>query len=433
MLRWASRMVMAALVTGMASAGPLDTIYDPADIGDLAERYERGWKDNFDNVFRPVLTTEEAARLGHVDFRMVQRVDQSEPFGFMAGGNVVIASAASLLFLEDIAMAYTWLDVKGYSVQPVADYLLMLRYWDEAAGRPPKPWDALCIPADAFDDADAADRARRAFDTAAVFVLLHEYGHVYHRHPGNQAVPAAVSRLNEAAADSFAFDLIVRVGDMPIGVPILFFTMAHLHENRADYGSEVEYQATLAARTHPISPERVQSLARHMSSWASTYEANSRPEARLSAVALGLELSQFGHLLGDPGVQRLAAGIGQTARPEDLGLRPRGRFLGGPCGIDVPDGAFSGRFVGQITAGNVGLDVDTVLRRQGDRVTGTYSFGAGFGRIDGRVSGNTLAYEWIMGDESGRGRLFLEGNEYRGNWGIGMADLGGGDLWLKAR
>ncbi len=64
---------------------------------------------------------------------------------------------------------------------------------------------------------------------------------------------------------------------------------------------------------------------------------------------------------------------------------------------------------------------------------GIYSFGAGFGRIDGEVSGDTLAYGWMMGDESGRGRILLEGNDYRGNWGIGMADLGGGDLWLKAR
>ncbi len=107
----------------------------------------------------------------------------------MAGGNVVIASAASLLFLEDIAMAYTWLDVKGYDAarqRLPPDAALLGR-----GGTAAEPWDALCISADAFDDPDVADRGRRAFDTAAVFVLLHEYGHVYHRHPGNQAVPAA--------------------------------------------------------------------------------------------------------------------------------------------------------------------------------------------------------------------------------------------------
>ena len=169
-----------------------------------------------------------------------------------------------------------------------------------------------------------------------------------------------------------------------------------------------------------------------MSTWASTYEANSRPEARLSALALALEISQFGHLLADPDVQRLAAGIGRTARPEDLGLRPPGRFLGVPCGIDLPHGAFSGRFVGQISAGSTALDVDTILMRNGDRVAGTYSFGAGFGRINGEVEGDTLVYDWIIGTDTGRGRIVLDGDKYRGTWGMGEGYLGAGEIGLTA-
>ncbi|HUF57407.1 MAG TPA: M48 family metalloprotease [Thermohalobaculum sp.] len=424
--------LLAVLLAGAAAAGPLDLLYDDDDLGDLAARYERGWKDNFDNVFLPILTPDEASRLAHVDFRMERRVEEAEPFGFMAGGDTVIASAASLLFLEDIAMAYTWLDRKGFSTRSVADYLLMLRYWPTEAGRPPKPGDALCMPADAFDDPEVADRARRAFDTAAVFILLHEYGHVHHRHPGNRAVPPAVSRVNESDADSFAFDLIARAGDMPIGVPILFFTMAHLHENRADYGSDADYRTTLAARTHPISPERVQSLARHMSAWASTYETNSRPEAQLSALSLALEISQFGHLLADPGAQRLAASIGQTARPEDLAPRPAGRFLAEPCGRAIQSGAFSGRLAGEITDGSTPLDVDVVLERSGDRVTGAYSFGAGFGRMEGEVAGNTLAYSWTLGSDHGQGQLILDGSTYRGSWDRSGAETGGGEIVLTS-
>jgi hypothetical protein len=234
-------LLFAAAFAGAASAGPLDALYDDADVVDLVSRYERGWTNNYQNVFLPALTADEKARLEGIRFRMEWRIDGVEPFGFMAGRGTVIASAASLRFLEDVAMAYTWLDRKGYSTQTVGDYLLMLRHW-EAAEVPPKPWDALCIPDDAFEDADVAGPARRAFDTAAVFVLLHEYGHVLYRHPGNRAVPPDVSRSNEEAADRFAFDQFVRVGDMPIGVPILFFTMAHLMENRAHYSSDADYQ-----------------------------------------------------------------------------------------------------------------------------------------------------------------------------------------------
>ena len=430
MARWLAGLV-ALLAAGAAAAGPLDDIYDAGDIGDLAARYERGWANNFDNVFRPILTPDEAARLDGVDFRMVERVDDSEPFGFMAGGGSVIASAASLMFLEDVAMAYTWLDAKGYSTQSLADYLLMLRYWPRAGGRPPKPLEALCIPADAFDDPEVADRTGRAFDTAAVFVLLHEYGHVHHGHPGNRAVPPAASRVNEAEADGFAFDLIARAGDMPIGVPILFFAMAHLHENRHDHASEEAYRESLAQRTHPISPERVQSLARHMNAWASTYEANAKPEARLSALALALEISQVGHLLADAGVQWLARTIGATVRPEDLAPRPLGRFLAAPCGSAIPGGAFSGRLVGEITDGTTPLDVDVVLARRGDRVTGSHSFGAGFGRMEGEVVDGVLDYGWSLGPDRGRGRIVLDGGGYRGSWGTGGAAAGGGEIVLR--
>ena len=135
---------MAALRPGRR--GPLDEIYDDSDLYDLQARYEEGWRDNYENAFVPVFTDEERSRLAGIDFRMELRVEDYEPFAFMAGGNTVIASAASLRFLEDIAMAYTWLDKKGYATQSVADYLLMLRYWPEDGGRPPKPWDAPLYP-----------------------------------------------------------------------------------------------------------------------------------------------------------------------------------------------------------------------------------------------------------------------------------------------
>src|SRR6185312_6624076 len=99
-----------------------------------------------DNLFSPLLNGDERARLAGVDFRVDLRVEEMEPFAYMAGGNTVIVSAASLHFLEDIVMAYTWLDEHGLSTQSLADYLLMLRYWNADKGRPPKPWTALCIP-----------------------------------------------------------------------------------------------------------------------------------------------------------------------------------------------------------------------------------------------------------------------------------------------
>jgi len=425
------RLLLLLAMTQSAAAQSLDALYDDSEIAGLASRYQSGWIDNYENVFLPAFSEEERAGLEGVQFDMVLRVPGDEPFGFSARGGTITVSAASLRFLEDVAMAYTWLDRKGYSTQSLGDYLLMLRYWNEPS-TPPKPWDALCIPDDAFSDEEVAEPARRAFTTAAAFVLLHEYGHAFYRHPGNRAVAPEVSRANEAAADSFAFDQIVRVGDMPVGVPILFFTMTNLMENRADFASEADYRSSLAARTHPVSPERLQSLARHMSEWASVYDSNARPGAPATALAIGIEISRFAHLLADPGVQALSSRVGRTARPEDLAPRPLGRFLAAPCREAPADMDFGGVLHGQITGGTTSFDVDVVLDRRGDAVTGSYSFGSGFGRLEGEVDGATLHYRWTLAPDEGTGTIMLgDDGAYQGSWGFDGSDAGGGVIRLN--
>jgi hypothetical protein len=419
-------------LTGTAAAGALDDIYDDTDLTSLAAAYQRGWNDNFENVFKPVLTADERARLGNVDFRIDLRVPDNEPFAFMAGGNTVIVSAASIRFLEDIVMAYTWLDTQGLSTQAVADYLLMLRYWDPARGRPPKPWDVLCVPENAFDLEPYGERARRVFNSAVVFALLHEYGHVFHGHPGNRAVAPEESRKNESEADRFALDMFARVGDVPLGVTILFFTMAHLHENQADFASDDLYRESLAARTHPVSPERVDKLSLYLSNNAQTFGQGLGGSA--AAMAVAIEVSQFSLLLGDRDIHQLSQWIGRSAEPQHLGPRARGRHLGLPCDAPAPGGqSFDGLFHGEITDGNTGLDVDTVLSRDGDRVTGSYSYGAGYGDIDGVVDGETLSYRWRLLSNEGAATLTYAGDGvYRGNWGVGNASTGGGDIRIRA-
>ena len=426
-------VVLAFLALASAAwAGPLDQIYDDADIADLAPLYQRGWTGNYEEVFKPVLTEDERAKLADVEFLMEQRVPNVEPFAFLAGGNTVVASAASLRFLEDIVMAHTWLEAQGLATQSVADYLLMLRNWDEAKGRPPKPWDVLCIPPDAFDQEPFGDRARRVFNSAAVFAFLHEYGHVLHGHPGNDGVTPDVSRANEAAADAFALDMFARVGDVPLGVTIMFFTMSHLQEVRSEFDTDELYMRTLAARTHPVSPERLLSLSRHLTDQAELY-GRQFAAGRLAALGVSLEVSNFALLLGDPGVQSLSARIGQTVEPQDLAPRAAGRHLAAPCDGRVASGeAFDGTLHGKMIGGTTEFDLDTVLVRDGDTVTGSYSYGAGFGRIEGAINGPTLDYRWSMPPDSGGATLTFEDGVYRGSWGYGLSSSDGGTIEVRA-
>ena len=169
-----------------------------------------------------------------------------------------------------------------------------------------------------------------------------------------------------------------------------------------------------------MSPDRLQSVARNLAANAQVYGKNLTTGGPAKAVAISLELSQFALLLADPGIQQLSAKFGETVTPEDLGPRARGRNLAAPCGQPASSGVpFAGTLHGQVTGGSTALDLDVVLKRDGDRVTGSYSYGGGFGRIDGVVAGDTLNYRWTLPPDSGAATLTLKDGVYRGTWGLG--------------
>jgi hypothetical protein len=130
-------------------------------------------------------------------------------------------------------------------------------------------------------------------------------------------------------------------------------------------------------------------------------------------------------VLSDPDIQRASARIAQSVIPDDLAPRPKGRHLAMPCGRRSSKEPFDGKLSGTVTGGRTPLDVDVVLSRQGDKVTGSYSFGVGFARLDGSVQGPTLKYRWSLAPENGEGQLTLQGDEYRGTWGSGSSS----DSW----
>lgn len=428
------RMLMAASCFAWAAASyaqtnPAAAIYDRAELEPLQPRYQRGWLGNYTDVFRPVMTNEERTRLDNVQFRVELSLPSQEPFGFAAAGDTVLVSTASLKFLDDLSVATAWLDLSGFTTQTVSDYLLMLRYWgrNQGAARPPRPLEALCIPDTALNDRRIEQRALRLFDGTAAFALLHEYGHAFRHHPGNLGVPAEVSRANEEAADQFGLDLLARVNEAPLGLSLLFLAMSQFYENRADFATEAEYHQALASRTHPVSPERLQRVARHIAGSGRGFTGNSRA----TALKVSLDISQLAVQLADLDVQRLAARIGRTVTPADLAPRRRGRQLAPPCRAPAPTGLpFDGTFRGSVTVGQTSLDVDAVLTQTGDRVTGSYSFGAGFARLKGTAAGTDLSYAWELPPDSGFGTMQLRNGAFAGSWGMGRAASGAGTVRL---
>ena len=143
---------------------------------------------------------------------------------------------------------------------------------------------------------------------------------------------------------------------------VFFSAAAQLAENRADYGSDADFQSALATRTHPLSPARLQSFARHLTASARSYAKGFRANGQGEALSVSLQISQFALLLADPGIQHLSATIGQTAVPADLAPRQKGRNLAPPCGSRPPNGLpFDGSFHGTAMIGTTAFDVDVFL------------------------------------------------------------------------
>ncbi len=432
----AFRRACFALALGCALAGParggvLDALYDDRELVDLQPRYERGWRSNYDTFFWPVFTAGERARFANVQLHFVPRVPGLEPFGFYTAGDQIVASTASLKFLFEIALAERWLNMNGFATSSVGDYLTMLRYWDANRGRPPKPLATLCIPPESSIDPKIVESAEQIFNDVAYFVLLHEYGHALYRHPGNLSVPPAESRAHEQAANSFALAIFARRESAPLGVPWFFFVTTQMLEFSPDAGS-MSQRALLAARTHPVSPDRLQAVAREIMAHADAYAKGFKPGARASPMTLALEISRLGFLLADPAVQQFSVRIGQTVSPVDLSPRPKGHNLSAPCNGRAPSGlAYDGTLRGKFVGGRTEFNVDMVLTQNGEAVSGSFSYGNGVGRISGTVKDAQLAYRWILGNESGVGVITARDNAYRGTWGYGTSVAGGGTLDLK--
>ena len=102
--------------------------------------------------------------------------------------------------------------------------------------------------------------------------------------------------------------------------------------------------------------------------------------------------------------------------------------------ISTASPPFDGVFDGRLRDAAAALPARTVLRRQGDRVTGVYSYGVGQGEISGIVEGDTLFFVWQSGGSRGRARIRTSpgGVEFEGTWGHGDASSGGG-MWTGAR
>jgi hypothetical protein len=406
------RMSLLAVLVGPAGATDFSGLYDAATMQYWQGRYTTSTNKIF-NLIRTHLKAEEARKLAGVrsiEYPILgEGVWKGEPLAFYSypDKSRVVFPVLSLKFLDDLCTAYAWLQVNGYVLDTVSEYAAMLRYKPFPDGKYPPPLRALHIPENALQDHKVDELSLDHFVTARAFLLAHELGHVY---SGRYAQSLAEARQIEQDADAFAADVMSRIQLPPLGMLVFFVT-------------DASFQGYPPRPTdHPLSGARIQALA-----------------SRMPDPDLATSLRVLGDVVDDPNTR---ASIAVTAKTtSESTLMPRRNRLqltaGGPVGATASAQPFQGRYVGQFVQ-NIEpkpLAMEMILVRQGNNVTGQFSFGLGNGIItNGTVTGSELRVSWQWAGRTGLGilRATPNGAGFSGTWGFGTSSAGAG-TWAGTR
>jgi hypothetical protein len=340
MTRYIMLLSVICLATSTAGANSFSYMYDMRHLQQEKPRYEQRLGDLY-RIIAPLLTAQERRDLAGVRIELPFIGAQSgTPLDFYTMGQVgratVFMPVFSLLFLEDLATAFAWLQRHDYSLETVEEYITMLRYKkasDFLGGRYPSPLKALHIPPDAMSNERVKTLALSLRNEAYAFILLHELGHVLYRHPGYDGVPRELARQHEAEADRFALTVLERADTIPMGVILWFMAQVNAMPSKGQLmaeklvKSDADWQVYLKTwATHPLTVERLSATALYLDAWARRVGSGNQRDV-LEFIAS--KLAYMAGELSDPDLQGCMAVVAHRADPATLVPRRIGATTGG--------------------------------------------------------------------------------------------------------
>ncbi len=431
--------VILTLPDGGLAAPDLSDLYPQTELAERQSRYGPNLQWNFENLVLGSLTPDERARLGQVRLATPLQAEgqmRGHPLAFYAGGHTVTMPILSVKFFDDLTLAWAFFWAKELSLEPVTDYLGMLKYRDprEIGGRFAPPLEALGVPPDIWkSDKVIDDVSQKALKSALVWVMAHELGHIYFRHQGYAGVSPVQARHNEAEADRFANTIMRRIGESPSGMAQFFMMMVHFDPNQTDFADVAAWEAYQAEEaTHPLTAARLNAIADDLERDPQEFAA-SDSDIRAGTervVYVAQQMRAIGGFLADPEVLR---SIKLKALATDPASLQRWNTAAAGAGTETPfAGRYRGSYIRRIGGGSEALDANLELNRQGDFVTGRFWFGLGEGQIVGLVQGGKLNYEWTWGDTFGTGQLVAgPAGGLSGAWGYADSSDDGGAWDVK--
>jgi hypothetical protein len=309
-------LVLCALWSPAAVAGP--KIYSDDQLASDRARYAEKLHFLLEKGLLDFMSGDERAEVeGVVLEHKLRGSDPLDVKSLIAGGTPVIrAPVESLKFIEDLSVVYAWRYQNNYSLEPIDEYLAMLKFGSFKEGQPLDPITALGVPPRIWErDQRVGDLSLRFRNTAWAFILAHELGHLKFRHSLTPAT-AAEKQKQEEAADEFAIDLLSRSNTIPMGMILWFQATAGFFPNRSDFASDTAYFNWMRTEaTHPVNGRRMQNLASIMQRQA---DAAADPNRADTLNYIATRLAAIGKIVEDPEMQSLLRRCAEKRRPEDL-------------------------------------------------------------------------------------------------------------------
>jgi len=307
------------LWTAKAVAGP--EIYTNAELDAKKQRYAQKFAFLLEKGLEDFMTPEERKALAGVVVTHPPRGagPLSVKSAVVEGTPMVRAPVMSLRFIEDLSVAYAWRHTHGYSLEPIDEYVAMLKYrpaGDFAGGGESGPMKALGVPPKIWEREPKVDELSLRFRNEAwAFILAHELGHLRYGHTESDVSPAEIQRQEEAA-DAFAVDLLGRSDTIPMGMILWFQATAGYMPNRSDFADEAAYVRWVRKEAqHPVNGRRMKNLAAAMQRQARTAAGRNRSDV-LEFIAIRLDT--IGGIVEDPEMQSYLRRCATVRRLDDL-------------------------------------------------------------------------------------------------------------------
>lgn len=259
----------------------------------------------FEDVARYLLDN-ELATLRRV--QLWQPWDRTvDPFEFSANPatGVMLVPTLSVKFFDDLSIATAWFERFGCNKEAVFDYVASLDFSERDL---PGPLTALAVPDEAYKlDNFVDDVSQKTLKSGLVFIMLHELGHIHHRHRPYSEITAAEAQAQEAEADRFALRVLRRMRLPPMGVTLWF--MAASMRDPLVPGSP--------RQTHPLTSSRLQAIAQDLRTRPDDFiEPANRGRITADTIrSVAQDIDGIGRLLSDPDLRSFLRERGRIATP----------------------------------------------------------------------------------------------------------------------